>query len=131
MVDFDLIDEKFQIEFKYFIEVADFKLMSKLVKWCDSYTRSGILYFNFLKDFTNFAIFMERDNQLTEYIRRIRVYVRKPSHRLEWEDQKIAQFKDFILTEFKKAEPEVQEWSLNNEKDEVQKNKCNDLQKND
>jgi hypothetical protein len=112
MENFDLIDEKFMIEFNNFTEIADFKLMSELVKWCDTYTRSGILYFNFLKDFTNFAIFMERDKQLTEYIKVIRIYVRKPSHRLEWENKKIQEFKDFILSKFKKARPEVKEWKL-------------------
>jgi hypothetical protein len=109
--EFELIDEKFDIVFEFSSEVEDFRIMNALVKWCNSYVRHSILHFDLLKDLTNYAIFLERDNQFNgEYIKKIRVYVRKPSHRLEWEDKKIQEFKDFISKKFRKANPIFQDW---------------------
>jgi hypothetical protein len=114
--EFELIDEKFEIVFEFSSEVEDFRLMDALVKWCNSYVRHSTLHFEILKDLTNYAIFLERDNQFNgEYIKKIRVYVRKPSHRLEWEDKKIQEFKDFISKKFKKANPIFQDWILQKE----------------
>ena len=103
----ELIDENFEIEFEYFTGMDDFRVMNTLVKWCDCYTRNGINTFNISKDLTGYFIFLERDSICNNYIKKMRVYVRKPKHRLEWENQKIKEFKDFIFTKFKKANPTI------------------------
>jgi hypothetical protein len=110
-----LIDEKFKIVFNSITDAPDFKVMNGFVSWCDSYVRHFILHFEFLKDCTNYSVFFVRDKQLQEYISEIQVYIRKPSHRLEWEDKKIKEFKDFVLKKFKKAKPEVKDWIIEEE----------------
>lgn len=110
----ELIDEKFEIEFEWSYEVPDFKLISTLVRWCDSYTRNGILVFHFLKDCTCYAVYLTRDKQLPEYIKSMFIYIRKPKHRLDWEDKKIKEFKEFILTKFKKANPKILKQEIRN-----------------
>jgi len=103
----ELIDEKFEIEFEWSYEVPDFKLIATLVRWCDSYIRNNILTFNFLKDCTNYLVLLTRDKEMPQYIKSVFVYIRKPKHRLDWEDKKIKEFKEFILTKFKKANPKI------------------------
>ena len=110
MENIELIEEKFEIEFGFASAVADFKLMSEIVKWCDSYVRNSILIFEMLRNFTDFHLFLERDKELPEYIRRIKVYIRKVKDR-KMDDDNIAVFKDFILTKFKKAKPIIQDWT--------------------
>jgi len=113
-----LIDERFKIVFNSITNAPDFKVISSFVNWCDSYVRWFILYFEFLKDYTNYSVFFVRDKELQGYISEIRVYIRKPSHRLEWEDKKIREFKDFVLKKFKKAKPEVKEWIIEEDLEE-------------
>lgn len=107
MKDFELIDERFEIEFEWSYKVDDFKIINQLVNWCDSYTRDGILIFHFLKDCTNYLVYFERDETLRGNIKKMGVYVRKPSHRLEWEDRKIKEFQDWICKKWKSANPKI------------------------
>ena len=109
MAKLELIDEFFEIEFEYISYTSDFKIMSSLVRWCDSYVRHGQLHFHILKDCTGYGIYLERDMQLPEYIKKIKVYIRKPKHRLEWENKKIEEFKEWIIKKFKKANPKIKE----------------------
>lgn len=118
MKDFELIDEKFEIEFEWSYEVPDFKIISSFVRWCDSYTRKNILTFHFLKDCTNYLVLLKRDERMPQYIKSVFIYIRKPSHRLDWENKKIKEFKDWICKKFRKANPKItpikREVQLNN-----------------
>lgn len=105
--EFKLIDELFEIKFEGLID--DFKVMSDLVQWSDSWSRiGGVLHFHFLKDFVGYSCYLQRNKDLPQYIKGIIVYVRKPDHRLDYEDKKIQEFKDFISKRFKKYAPQFQ-----------------------
>ena len=96
----ELIDERFEVEFNL---IEDFKIMYELVRWCDSYTRIGSpLNFHFVKDFVGYSCYFERYKDLPQYIRKMIVYIRKPKHRLDYEDKKIQEFKDFLIKKYQK-----------------------------
>lgn len=108
-----LIEEKIEIKFSKFI-VSDFEAMNTLVRWCDSYVRNTILAFHFLKEFLSFQCFFERDKEIPQYISSIKFYFSKPSHRLKMEDEKIKEFKEFLLKKFKRANPKIVKWDWHN-----------------
>ena len=105
-----LIDETFEIEFKGLL--PDFKFMYELIKWCDTYTRFGLLKFEINKDFVHYSLYLERNKDLVEYIKKVKVYIRKPLHRLKYEDKKIREFKLWILLKFKEDFPKFNKWEI-------------------
>lgn len=106
----ELIDETFQIRFNGLVE--DFRLMSEIVKYSDSYTRFRVLTFEINKDYIHFSLFLERHKELPDYIKKIKVYVRKLSTRSKYDEKKIQEFKNFILKKFKKELPEIEKWEI-------------------
>ena len=109
----ELIDEMFKVELNKF-EIEDWKLMSGLIRWCDSYTRQSRLSFHLLKEFLSFSVFIEMDKEIYYYVKSFSCYFRKPKHRLKMEEEKIEEFKQFILKKFKKANPKFIKQNIDN-----------------
>lgn len=92
--------EKFVVEFNL---IEDFKIIYELVKWSDSYTRmGGLLAFHFVKDLVGYSCYFERYQDIPNYIRRMIVCIRKPKHRIDYENKKIQEFKDFLIKKYQR-----------------------------
>ena len=94
------VDDAIEIDFHI---MQDFQVMSKLVRWCDNYTRWGRLHFDIMKDFIHYTILLKTNPQLKGYINSMIVYCRF---------HKTTEFEEFIKKKFKKDLIEIRKYDL-------------------
>ena len=95
------VNDMIQIELQSLTH--DWQVMSKLVRWCDSYSRWGRLHFDISKDFINYTVLLECHPELHAYIKKIIVYCR-------FNDT--SKFKEFVMQKFRKSLPKIEKYEL-------------------
>lgn len=94
--------EEFYILFDGLRNPKIWDVFYKIIKWCDSYTTFHLSTIELNKNYVHY--FLGVGTFLTD-VRWIYVAIRKPKHRLDYENKQIKIFKDMILRKFKINRP--------------------------
>ena len=94
--------EEFYIIFDGLNRPQVWDVFYKIIRWCDSYTTFHLTTLEINKDLVHYFLGLHRFINDVEWIY---VSIRKPKHRLKYENEQIKIFKEMIIKKFKKSKP--------------------------